>query len=165
MTIKDYAPECDLLTNVVRALHERRETIATAESCTGGLLATWLTDQPRSSAFYLGGAASYSNEAKTILLGVDSGLIQRFGAVSKEVALAMAEGIRSRLGSTWALSLTGVAGPGGGSLEKPVGTVWCGLAGPRGSRAELFRLQGDRRAVRVESAESALRFFLKELGS
>jgi nicotinamide-nucleotide amidase len=162
---KDYAPDWDLLTNIVRILHGRGETISTAESCTGGLLATWLTDQPGSSSIYLGGAATYSNEAKTVLVGVDSGLIRSFGAVSAEVAEAMAEGIRNRLGSSWALSLTGVAGPGGGSVEKPVGTVWCGLSGPSGTKTALFKLHGDRREIRVASAEGALRLLLKEIRS
>ena len=115
----------DLLVGV---LQERNETIATAESCTSGLIAKLLTDQSGSSAWYWGGVNSYANEAKTNLLRVSEELIETYGAVSSEVALAMAEGVLNQSSADWALSVTGIAGPSGGSEEKPVGTVCFGFA-------------------------------------
>lgn len=108
----------------------RQETIATAESCTAGKMASWLASIPGSSAYLLMGGVTYSNEAKTDLCGVPEEMIFQHGAVSPEVAIAMAEGIRKRSGSTWAISATGIAGPGGGSIQKPVGTVHIACAGP-----------------------------------
>jgi nicotinamide-nucleotide amidase len=139
------------------ALRRRGWSLATAESCTGGLLGTMITSIPGSSDYYRGGAISYSNEAKLQLLGVPPDLIARHGAVSQEVAAAMASAAREKLGSTISLSITGVAGPGGGTPDKPVGLVFIGFADATGS-VEVQRLQipGDREAVRHRAALRAL---------
>jgi nicotinamide-nucleotide amidase len=118
----------DLAQVVVRRLTERGQTLAVAESCTGGLLAHRLTNVPGSSAVFLGGLISYSNEAKHRLLGVDPETIARHGAVSEPTARAMAEGARQRLGADYALGITGIAGPGGGTPAKPAGTAFIALA-------------------------------------
>ena len=131
-------------------------TVATAESCTGGLVGAALTDVPGSSAAYVGGVVSYSNEAKVTLLGVDPGLIAACGAVSDAVARAMAAGARDSLGADVAVSVTGIAGPDGGSADKPVGTVWFGVAGPDGVHAQLRRFVGDRATVRERATSTAL---------
>lgn len=131
-------------------------TVATAESCTGGLLAFLLTRWPGSSDVYLGGAAAYANTAKTALLGVDPALIADHGAVSAQVAEAMALGARQKLGATFGVSITGVAGPGGGSPQKPVGTVYVGIAGPHGVRTSHLGLSGDRDSIREDAARAAL---------
>lgn len=138
--------------------------IALAESCTGGLLAGRLTERPGSSDYVLGGVVSYSDEVKVSQLGVDPQLIVAHGAVSEQVAQAMAEGILERLGADVALSVTGIAGPGGGSDEKPVGTVCFGLA-VRGEETEtrLLLLPGDRAAVRDRSTTVALHLLRRRL--
>ena len=132
-------------------------TIATAESCTGGLLAGRLTDLAGSSAYVLGGLVVYSNEAKTALAGVDPVLIERVGAVSTEVAEALADGARSRLGAKVGVGITGVAGPGGGTATKPVGLVCFSVAGPDGARlTRSSRLPGGRADVRDRSTTVAM---------
>ncbi len=142
---------------VVDLLREKNETVAVAESCTGGLLGSMVTSVAGSSDVFLGGWLTYSNVFKESKLGVDSGLIERHGAVSREVAVAMAEGALVRSGAKWALSITGVAGPGGGSDEKPVGTVWIGCARAGGeARARVFGFSGDRETVRQRAAMAAL---------
>ena len=118
----------DLEEAVVRLLTEHKQTLATAESCTGGYLAHRITNVPGASAVFLGGCVTYSNEAKAAMLGVDPSLIEKEGAVSKKVATAMAEGARINAKADFALATTGIAGPGGGSEEKPVGTVFIALA-------------------------------------
>jgi nicotinamide-nucleotide amidase len=118
----------NLETAVVKLLTEQKQTLAVAESCTGGYLAHRITNVPGASAVFLGGCVTYSNEAKTAMLGVDRVLIEKHGAVSKQVAQAMAEGARANTKSNFALATTGIAGPGGGSEEKPVGTVFIALA-------------------------------------
>ncbi len=115
---------------VVELLTQKKATLAVAESCTGGLLADRITDVPGSSAVFLEGNVTYSNEAKSRILGVPEELFRSVGAVSEEVAKAMAEGARTRAGTTFALSITGIAGPDGGTAEKPVGTAYVGLASP-----------------------------------
>jgi nicotinamide-nucleotide amidase len=115
---------------VVEMLTQKKATLAVAESCTGGLLANRITDVPGSSAVFLEGNVTYSNEAKSRILGVPEELFRSVGAVSEEVAKAMAEGARTRAGTTFALSITGIAGPDGGTAEKPVGTAYVGLASP-----------------------------------
>ena len=115
---------------VVELLTQKKATLAVAESCTGGLLANRITDVPGSSAVFLEGNVTYSNEAKSRILGVPEELFRSVGAVSEEVAKAMAEGARTRAGTTFALSITGIAGPDGGTAEKPVGTAYVGLASP-----------------------------------
>lgn len=122
-------------------------TIATAESCTGGWVAQALTATPGSSRYVLGGVVAYANEIKTSLLGVSAPVLEREGAVSEAVALSMAEGVRARLGARWGVSTTGVAGPGGGSPAKPVGTVWIAWASEQGAEARRLLLPPERRGL------------------
>ena len=149
---------------VARLLMENRATIAVAESCTGGLLAERLTSIAGSSAYFVGGVVCYSNELKTSLVGVPAEMIESKGAVSSEVALALAEGIRKRTGATIGLGVTGIAGPTGGTPEKPVGLVHIGIADERGPREKSFRFPGDRERIRHFATQNALdavrRYFL-----
>ena len=141
---------------VARQLTLNTATIATAESCTGGLLAQRLTSIAGSSSYFLGGVVSYSNELKTAWVNVPTELIQSKGAVSTEVATALADGIRRHVGSTLGVGITGIAGPGGGSEEKPVGTVHIALAHAGGVK-EIGRIYpGDREAVRWQATQIAL---------
>lgn len=138
-------------------LRERRLKLALAESCTGGLAAKRMTDVPGSSAYVLGSMVTYSNDAKVKLLGVDAGAIDRHGAVSKVVAEAMAEGALAKLGADCALAITGVAGPDGGTAEKPVGTVWVASAiKGMATGASQFHFMGDRQMIRERAAQAAL---------
>jgi nicotinamide-nucleotide amidase len=141
---------------VLGLLRERGLTVATAESCTGGLVAGRLTDVPGSSDVFRGAIVAYDNELKEGLLGVDAALLAEHGAVSAEVAAAMARGARERLGVDVAVSVTGVAGPGGGSEEKPVGLVFLHASGPMGERDLRFSFPGDRETIRSRSAVAAL---------
>jgi nicotinamide-nucleotide amidase len=142
---------------VAELLRSRGWSIATAESCTGGLLAARLTDLAGSSEYVLGGLVVYSNEAKTALAGVPAELIERVGAVSTEVADALADGARARLGAEVGVGITGVAGPGGGTATKPVGLVCFSVAGPDGARiTHSARLPGDRADVRERSTTVAM---------
>lgn len=154
-----YGREDESLEEIVgRMLAARRETLAVAESCTGGLLAQRLTAVPGSSAYFAGGVVAYSNDAKLELLGVPQALLEAHGAVSAPVAEAMAQGIRARAGTTYALSITGVAGPSGGTEEKPVGLVYLGLADGHGAqhRRLTFGSQPGRAGVRYLAAQAAL---------
>lgn len=153
-----------LAETVVSALRGRRQTLATAESCTGGLIGARLTDVPGASEAFLGGIVAYSNGAKQALLGVPSELLAQHGAVSAECAEAMAVGARKSLGSDWALSVTGIAGPGGGSDEKPVGLVWHGLAGPDGASSHKAVFGGGRDQVRARASALALELLRRKLG-
>jgi nicotinamide-nucleotide amidase len=130
--------------------------VATAESCTGGLLAKMLTDVPGSSAYFRQGYITYSNEAKTDLLNVPAELIQQHGAVSEPVAVAMASGAQKQSGAVFALAITGVAGPGGGTPAKPVGMVCIALAHDAGTTVRTFHFPGDREMIRDRSAKMAL---------
>lgn len=141
---------------VSRVLTENRATIAVAESCTGGMVAERLTNVPGSSSYFLGGVVCYSNELKTSLVGVPKELIEAKGAVSPEVALALADGIRKRSGATIGVGTTGIAGPGGGTPEKPVGLVHIGLADERGAKEKAFRFPGDRDRIRQYATQTAL---------
>ncbi|MBM4398580.1 MAG: CinA family protein [Deltaproteobacteria bacterium] len=131
-------------------------TLATAESCTGGLVGHLVTAVPGSSACYLGGVVAYSNAAKERLLGVPGAAIAAHGAVSREVVAAMAEGAARAFGASLGVAVSGVAGPGGGTEAKPVGTVWIGVAGVRGTGASLLQLKGTRAAIRHAAAIHAL---------
>ncbi|MGH9838446.1 MAG: competence/damage-inducible protein A [Blastocatellia bacterium] len=147
----------DTLEEVVGELLKwRKYTLATAESCTGGLLAGRITEVPGSSEYFLEGVVSYSNNAKKDLLGVPKKLIEQHGAVSEEVANAMASGICKRAGSTFGIGITGIAGPGGGSEEKPVGLVYIALADDAQSTARKFVFPGDRQFIRTLSVNAAL---------
>lgn len=150
---------------VGEVLVRRGETLVTAESCTGGLAAQLLTESAGSSRFVWGGFVTYSNELKQSALGVPAELLRARGAVSEEVAGAMAEGARRASGATYAAAITGIAGPDGGSPEKPVGTVWLALASPAGTRTKLARYRGDRGQVRLLSAYGALQLVREATGS
>ncbi|TFV85747.1 competence/damage-inducible protein A [Blastococcus sp. CT_GayMR16] len=141
---------------VATGFADRGLTVATAESCTGGLLAARLTERPGSSAWVLGGVTAYANSAKEQLLGVPADVLAEHGAVSAEVAVALAEGARSRFGADVGVGVTGVAGPGGGTAEKPVGTVHLCVAGPDGRELRALRLPGSRAAVRDRSVTMAM---------
>lgn len=150
---------------VIRELTERGKTLAVAESCTGGGLGAFLTSVPGSSSAFLGGVISYANEAKTALLGVSPATLSEHGAVSEQCACEMAEGARQRLGSDFALSITGVAGPDGGTSEKPVGLVYIGLASAAGVKAVKNQFVGGREAVRERSRMAALTLLRRELAA
>ncbi len=141
---------------VARNLNRSHATIAVAESCTGGLLAERLTRVPGSSSYFLGGVVCYSNELKSAWVDVPAELIKAKGAVSAEVACVLAEGIRQRSGSTLGLGVTGIAGPGGGSPEKPVGTVHIALAEASSSKERSLRFPGDRDRIRWQASQAAL---------
>jgi len=141
---------------VARELTMHQATIAAAESCTGGLLAQRLTSIAGSSSYFLGGVVCYSNELKTAWAGVPAEVIEAKGAVSSEVAVALAEGIRRRVGSTFGVGITGIAGPGGGSEEKPVGTVHIALAHAGGVKERGVRFPGDRESIRWQASQVAL---------
>lgn len=131
--------------------------VAVAESCTGGLVTSRLTDVPGSSAYVRAGWVAYCNEAKIAALSVETGLLEAHGAVSEEVAVAMAEGARSRADADVGLGVTGIAGPGGGTPDKPVGTVWVALAGPGSARrARRLQLPGERERVKFQASQAAL---------
>lgn len=132
------------------------QTLGTAESCTGGLIGHLLTGLPGVSACYCGGVVAYSNAAKSSVLGVPVEDLERQGAVSREVVVAMAEGIRRVMHSDWGLSVSGIAGPDGGTSEKPVGMVWMAAAGPSGTRAEVQRFVGDRAGIKALAAAHSL---------
>lgn len=150
---RDERPVEELVLDLCRA---RRLTLATAESCTGGMVAARLTDVPGSSDVFLGGIVAYSDEVKRRELGVPEDVLAAHGAVSAETAAAMAEGARLSLGADVAVSITGVAGPGGGTPEKPVGLVHVHAAGPDGERALELSIPGDRGAVRSRATVTAL---------
>ncbi len=152
-----------LLQSIAAALAANKQTLATAESCTGGLVGAAATSLPGSSAWYLGGVVAYSNALKTRLLGVDPDLLAAHGAVSLETARAMAEGARGRTGADFAVSLTGIAGPDGGTKEKPVGLVYVAVAAPHGTAAFKHRFSGSRAEIRNAAAEAALRHLLAAL--
>lgn len=138
-------------------------TLATAESCTGGLVSARLTAVPGASDVYLGGIVSYSNEVKEQQLGVAADAIREYGAVSAEVAVAMAKGAQQRLGADVAVAVTGVAGPGGGTSDKPVGLVHLHAEGPYGARSVRLELPGDRAAIRARSTVVALHLLRRVL--
>jgi PncC family amidohydrolase len=146
-----------------QALRERGLTLAVAESCTGGLLGHRITDVPGSSEYFLGGVVAYAYEAKERLLGVEHNTLYEHGAVSRETALAMARGARSAFGADVGLSVTGIAGPGGGLPEKPVGLTWVAVSMREGEWAESYLFEGDRHANKAQSAESAMTLLLQTL--
>lgn len=155
-----------LATVVGDALKSRGETVAVAESCTGGGIGQMLTRVPGSSAYFWGGIISYDNRVKVNALGVSEATLDQVGAVSGAVAEQMAVGVRDRLGTTWGISVTGIAGPGGGSDEKPVGLVYVGIAGPTGVTHERLQLGATRSRewIRNASACSALDLLRRSLG-
>ena len=154
----------DLVERLAQALRARGAMLATAESCTGGLIAGACTEISGSSDWFERGFVTYSNAAKTELLGVSTELLAVHGAVSDPVVRAMTEGALARAPVQWSLAVTGVAGPTGGSADKPVGTVWFGWAGPEGVTSECRLFPGDRQAVRQATVAHALEGLLSRLG-
>jgi nicotinamide-nucleotide amidase len=157
------------LAGLARRLQDRALTahvsVGTAESCTGGLVGHTLTGIAGSSDYYRGGVISYSNELKVRLLGVPAETIERHGAVSAQVAVAMAEGARGRLDCDYAVSVTGVAGPAGGTPDKPVGLTYVAAAGPSGHEVRRHRWAGDRAANKENSAAAAIELLLEMIGA
>ena len=150
---------------VGRFLLTHHLTVATAESCTGGLIGHRLTNVPGSSDYFLGGIIAYANEVKERVLGVSQQTLETHGAVSAETALEMARGARRLLNTAVAISVTGIAGPGGGTLDKPVGLVYIALAAPDFERVERLAWNQDREGNKWESSEAALRLVLEYLTS
>lgn len=149
---------------VVDLLHKKRQTVATAESCTAGLLAARLTDVSGVAGVFPGGIVSYANDIKKKELNVPAKILKRFGAVSEETAILMAEHVRRKFGSTIGISITGIAGPTGGTKKKPVGTVWVALAQKgRKTKTKLLHNAGDRTMIRARSVEFALEFLRRTL--
>jgi nicotinamide-nucleotide amidase len=149
---------------LVAAAKARRLRLAVAESCTGGMIAQRITAIPGASAIFLGGVVSYANDVKRDLLGVGQEILDREGAVSPACAEAMAAGARARLGADLAVSVTGIAGPDGGTPQKPVGLVFFGVASPSGTRSEKRIFQGDRAGIRLQAADHAIALALATLG-
>ncbi len=144
-------------------LKERGLKLALAESCTGGLVGDRITDISGSSEYFLGSVVAYAYEAKAALLGVSWDTLNSRGAVSRETVLEMACGARKALGSDIAVSISGIAGPGGGTLDKPVGTTWIGLVAADGEWAKVFQFPGNRRQNKSSAADAALQFLLDYL--
>jgi nicotinamide-nucleotide amidase len=144
-------------------LRAKRQTLSVAESCTGGLIAMRLTDVPGSSEYFMEGAVTYSNEAKMRRLGVSAEILESNGAVSAQTAEAMASGMREKSSTDFAIAVTGVAGPGGGSEEKPVGTVFIGYADNEQSKSVKFVFPGDRELIRWRSSQAALDYLRRQL--
>lgn len=153
----------DLAAVVGDALRRRGLTLALAESCTGGLIAKRITDIPGSSSYFFGGLVTYSNESKQALLGVREATLVAYGAVSEQTAREMAVGARRAIGADVAVSVTGIAGPGGGSPEKPVGTVWIGIATADGVETRHYRFLGERDEIRERTAQAALALLWRHL--
>ena len=148
---------------VAERLLARGEWLAVAESCTGGLIAAACTERAGSSQWFERGLATYSNRAKQELLGVPEAVLEQHGAVSEATVLAMAQGLHARAPVQHTLAVSGIAGPTGGSRDKPVGTVWIAWAGPAGLRAEQYRFVGDREAVRQQAVQAALAGLIAQL--
>jgi nicotinamide-nucleotide amidase len=165
------------LQQLIQALLDRKQTVSLAESCTGGQLSALITENPGVSAIFKGSVVSYANEAKVELLGVGHDSLQRMGAVSEIVARQMAQGVCHRFHTDWGVSITGVAGPSGGSQEKPVGTVWMAVAGPKLESSQKNKLEthndlaeikevkkylfdGDRKQIQSQSVNAAVNLLL-----
>jgi PncC family amidohydrolase len=144
-------------------LREKGWTLSIAESCTGGLINDRITDIPGSSDYFMGGMVNYSNESKEKHLGVPKKEIKRYGAVSPLVAKKMAQGVRRTFRTTFGLSTTGIAGPTGGTKEKPVGLVYIGLAKGKRTWVTKLNLEGSRREIKEKATEKALKFFYERL--
>ncbi|MBV8157593.1 MAG: CinA family protein [Dyella sp.] len=154
----------ELAEQIAAAALRQRLMLVTAESCTGGWIAKTLTDLAGSSAWFDAGVVTYSYEAKEALLGVNPRTLERTGAVSEETALEMVSGALARFGAGMAVAVTGIAGPSGGTAEKPVGTVWIGWKRRGGyAHARLFHFDGDREAVRRQTVAAALNGVIKAL--
>lgn len=150
---------------VGKLLRSRGLRLAVAESCTGGLVGHLITNVPGSSTYYMGSVTAYAYEAKVRLLGVRWGTLEKYGAVSKETVVEMACGVRRALAADIGIAISGIAGPGGGTPEKPVGLVWIGLSAAGVDEAWKFIWSGDRLAVKEHSAEAALRLLTDYLSN
>ena len=144
-------------------LRVRRMKLATAESCTGGLIASHITDVAGSSEYFLGGVTAYAYEAKVALLGVSWDTLKTYGAVSRETVIEMARGVNKVLNADIAISVSGIAGPGGGLPDKPVGTVWVALVAPDSEWTRLFHFDGNRVQNKSSAADAALQFLMDYL--
>jgi nicotinamide-nucleotide amidase len=153
----------DVLRKVSQLLVQKQLRVATAESCTGGLIGHMLTNVSGSSAYYLCGLITYSNAAKHQLLGVPNETLQSYGAVSKQVAQAMAEAMRTLSHVDITVSTTGIAGPTGGTKEKPVGLVYIAVAGPSGTNVQSFQFHGNRLEIKQQTCHAALTMLYEEL--
>lgn len=156
-------PVLDLARRAGDLLQARRLTLATAESCTGGLIGHLITDIAGSSAYYVGGIIAYSNAVKQSQLGVPQATLETVGAVSEETALAMAAGIRTKLHAAVGVATTGIAGPGGGTAAKPVGLVYIAVATPLTTLCRRHVFNGDRHAIKQQTAVAALQLLLNVL--
>lgn len=154
-------PRAEIIAELADALVRRGWYLACAESCTGGGIAAALTDLAGSSAWFDRGFVTYSNQAKREMLGVSARTLEHHGAVSRETVLEMAQGALGRSSARLAVAVSGIAGPGGGSPDKPVGTVWIAWAGPDGAEAVRHLFPGDRRAVREATVDTALQGLLE----
>ncbi len=153
----------ELILKIIEKLGARGETLSLAESCTGGLVSAQLASLSGVSKVFTGAVVSYANHVKTEILDVPEELLASFGAVSEQVALKMAEGARAKLRSTWAVSITGIAGPTGGTVAKPVGTVCFGLVGPSVAQSQSSLFTGSRTEIQEKSALFALNALWAEL--
>jgi nicotinamide-nucleotide amidase len=160
------APKLDARPEVMigRLLKEKGLTLSVAESCTGGLLSNTITNVPGSSEYFLGGVVAYSNDVKKGILGVRAGTLRMFGAVSSQTAKEMAAGVKKRLKSGVSISITGIAGPGGGSPGKPVGTVFIGVAAGKKVMVRKFSFKGSRLSIKRKSSLGALSMLAELLG-
>jgi PncC family amidohydrolase len=150
---------------VGRLLEQQGLQLAIAESCTGGLVGHRLTNVPGSSSYFLGGVIAYSNALKMDLLGVRAETLEKYGAVSEQAVLEMAQGVRSRLQADLGLSVSGIAGPDGGTAEKPVGLVWFGLSAAQNESATAFQFRGNRMAIKDQAAAEALELLVDFIGN
>jgi CDP-diacylglycerol--glycerol-3-phosphate 3-phosphatidyltransferase len=156
------APEPSLASELGAVLRANGLNVSVAESCTGGMLGSTITDEPGSSSYFVGGVIAYSDEVKRAELGVSASLLERAGAVSREVAEAMAEGARSRFGTSLAVAVTGIAGPGAGGSNKPVGLTYIAVASEARTSSSEFRFNGDRPSNRRQATTEALRMLIAE---
>jgi PncC family amidohydrolase len=155
--------DASLETRIIQYLNDTDQSVSTAESCSGGLIAHRLTNVPGASKPFVGGIVAYSNDIKNRLLDVPEDLLQVYGAVSQQVALAMAEGARSRLGADYAVAVTGIAGPSGGTEDKPVGLVHMAVARKSASEAAKHIFSGDRESIKQQTSEAALAFLWESI--
>ncbi|MFH1037054.1 MAG: CinA family protein [PVC group bacterium] len=157
------ADDKKLVRELSAGLRTRKWTLATAESCTGGLLGDRITDQPGSSVFFRGGVIAYSNRLKEELLGVRADILREQGAVSPGTARAMARAVRTLLGATVGVAISGIAGPGGGSPAKPVGLVYVAVVTPKKEEVKKYHLCGTRRQIKLQAAGKALALLLRNV--
>ncbi len=148
---------------VGKLLLQKNATVGSAESCTGGNIAHTITLNPGSSAYFKGSVVAYANEIKTSVLGVKQETLQNYGAVSEACVIEMAEGLRAKLNTDYAMATSGVAGPGGGSPEKPVGFVWIAVSGPNGTIAKSFNMGDNRERTILRTTLQALDMLRREL--